>query len=208
QLDLEALPAAVADLLSGLATETPAVVMVDDLHDASPESVDALGAMLSRLAGPVLVLLYGRPELVRTAGVLTRIAAAEVTALPALRGADAARLLGSYLSGGRLPQPDEDRLLATAQGNPFYLAELVTLLLERGALTTGPARAGDGVSRGGAPSEPLGWTLAPGSLGGRLISRDLAAVLAARIDALPPDARSVLRDAPLVAAPVPAAPPV
>ena len=32
-----------------------------------------------------------------------------------------------------LPTPDTDRLLATAQGNPFYLAELVTLLLERGA---------------------------------------------------------------------------
>src|SRR5438067_6199572 len=189
QLDLEAIPAAVADLLTGLATETPVVVMVDDLQDANPESVDALGAMLSRLSGPVLVLLYGRPELVRTAGVLTRIADAEVTALPALRGADAARLLGSYLDGGRLPQADEDRLLATAQGNPFYLAELVTLLLERGALVAGPAG---------------GWRLAPGSLGGRLLSRDLAAVLAARIDALPPDARRVLRDASVVGDTVPA----
>jgi len=206
QLDLEAIPAAVADLLTGLATETPAVVMVDDLHDASPESIDALGAMLSRLAGPVLVLLYGRPELVRTAGVLTRIADAEVTALPALRGADAARLLGSYLTGGRLPQSDEDRLLATAQGNPFYLAELVTLLLERGALTACSARAApvpDGPARGGAAAEPPGWILAPGSLGGRLLSRDLAAVLAARIDALPPEARSVLRDAAVVGDTVP-----
>jgi len=193
RLDLEAIPTAVADLLTGLATETPVVVMVDDLHDANPESVDALGAMLSRLSGPILVLLYGRPELVRTAGVLTRIADAEVTALPALRGADAARLLGSYLTGGRLPQPDEDRLLATAQGNPFYLAELVTLLMERGALTAGPVRG-----------EQHGWSLAPGSLGGRLLSRDLAAVLAARIDALPPESRSVLRDAAVVGDTVPA----
>lgn len=189
RLDLEAIPTAVADLLTGLAVESPVVVMVDDLHDATPESVDALGATLSRLAGPVLVMLYGRPELVRTAGVLTRIADAEVTALPALRGADAARLLGSYLTGGRLPKPDEDRLLATAQGNPFYLAELVTLLRERGALVTGA---------------PSGWSLAPGSLGGRLLSRDLAAVLAARIDALPPDSRSVLRDAAVVGDTVPA----
>src|SRR5262249_51866843 len=147
------------------------------------------GAMLSRLAGPSLVLRYGRPEMVRTAGVLTRLADAEVTALPALRGADAARLLGSYLAGGRLPQPDEDRLLSTAQGNPFYLAELVTLLIERGALLSTP---------------PTGWSLAPGSLGGRLLSRDLAAVLAARIDALPPDSRSVLRDAAVVGDTVPA----
>src|SRR5204863_8224033 len=161
-------------------------------HDANPETVEALGATLSGLAGPVLVLLFGRPELVRTAGVLTRISDAEVTSLPALRGADAARLLGAYLGEGRLAKPDEDRLLATAQGNPFYLAELVTLLKERGALV--PAPDPDGVT----------WRLAPGSLGGRLLSRDLAAVLAARIDALPPNARSVLRAAAVVGETVPA----
>src|SRR5439155_17014886 len=113
---------------------------------------------------------------------------AEVHTLPPLRGADAARLLSAYLGGGRLPQPDEDRLLATAQGNPFYLAELVTLLLERGLLTGGRER---------------GWRLAPQSLSGRLLSRDLAAVLAARIDALPAEARAALRDAAVIGDTVP-----
>jgi class 3 adenylate cyclase/tetratricopeptide (TPR) repeat protein len=187
-----AMPTAVADLLSALAAETPLLIVVDDLHDATPDTIDALGVTLSRLTGPVLVLLLGRPELVRTAGVLTRVPDAEVHALPPLRGADAARLLTSYLSGGRLPQPDTDRLLATAQGNPFYLAELVTLLRERGALT--PA-----VGANAAGS----WRLVPNSLSSRLLSRDLAAVLAARIDALPADARSVLRDAAVVGDTVP-----
>ncbi|MEU4551643.1 adenylate/guanylate cyclase domain-containing protein [Micromonospora violae] len=197
--DAEVVPNAVADLLSGLASEAPLVIVVDDLHDATAETISALGLTLSRLTGPVLVLLLGRPELVRTAGALTRVADAEVHSLPPLRGADAARLLTSYLGGGKLPQADADRLLATAQGNPFYLAELVTLLIERGALTTESARAGAGVERPGSgereQSGSAGWRLVPGSLGSRLLSRDLAAVLAARIDALPPDARSVLRDA-------------
>ena len=92
----------------------------------------------------MLVLLLGRPELVRTAGALTRLADAEVHTLPPLRGADAARLLTSYLNGGKLPQPDTDRLLATAQGNPFYLAELVTLLMERGRADHGGPSRGDG----------------------------------------------------------------
>jgi class 3 adenylate cyclase/tetratricopeptide (TPR) repeat protein len=195
QAHAEAVPGAVADLLSLLAREAPLVVIVDDLHHATTEAVEALSVTLSRLTGPVLVLLLGRPEMVRTAGVLTRVADAEVLTLPPLRGADAARLLTAYLGGGRLAQADEDRLLATAQGNPFYLAELVTLLLERGALTAGSSDA-RGVRQ---------WRLAPGSLGGRLLSRDLAAVLAARIDALPPDARSVLRDAAVVGDTVPAA---
>ncbi|MEU1605388.1 adenylate/guanylate cyclase domain-containing protein [Micromonospora matsumotoense] len=186
--DAEAVPVAVAGLLSALAAEAPLVIVVDDLHDATGETIAALGATLSRLTGPVLVMLLGRPELVRTAGALTWIADAEVHALPPLRGADASRLLTSYLNGGKLPPADADRLLATAQGNAFYLAELVTLLRERGALTAGP----DG-----------GWRLVPGSLGSRLLSRDLAAVLAARIDALPPEARSALRDAAVVGDAVP-----
>ncbi|WBB93125.1 adenylate/guanylate cyclase domain-containing protein [Verrucosispora sp. WMMC514] len=186
--DVDAVPNAVADLLSALAEEAPLVVIVDDLHDATAETIGALEITLSRLAGPVLVLLLGRPELVRTAGTLARVSDAEVQPLPPLRGADAARLLTSYLGGGRLPQADADRLLATAQGNPFYLAELVTLLMERGALTAGARNT---------------WRLAPGSLGSRLLSRDLAAVLAARIDALPAEARSVLRDAAVVGDAVP-----
>jgi class 3 adenylate cyclase/tetratricopeptide (TPR) repeat protein len=191
--DAESIPVAVADLLNALAREAPLVVIVDDLHDATGETIDALGSTLSHLDGPVVVLLLGRPELVRTAGALTRLADAEVHTLPPLRGADAARLLTSYLNGGKLPQADADRLLATAQGNPFYLAELVTLLMERGALT--PAVGAHAAGK---------WQLADGSLGAsQLLSRDLAAVLAARIDALPAEPRSVLRDAAVVGDTVP-----
>ncbi len=187
--ETEAAPVAVAELLSALATEAPLVVIVDDLQNASPSTVDALGATLNRLVGPVLVVLLARPEIVRAAGALTRLPDAEVHAMPPLRGAEAARLLQAYLGDGRLSSTDTDRLLATAQGNPFYLAELVTLLLERGALTRSDAT----------------WQLSPQSLSGRLLSRDLAAVLAARIDALPAGSRAVLRDASVVGDSVPAA---
>ncbi|HEX6077166.1 MAG TPA: adenylate/guanylate cyclase domain-containing protein [Micromonosporaceae bacterium] len=187
-LEPAAVATAVAQMLSGLASESPLLVVVDDIHDATGEAVDALGTMLAALTGPALVVLIGRPELVRKTGNLTRLSEAEVHTLAPLRGADAARLLSAYLNGGKLPPGEENQLLATSQGNPFYLAELVTLLVERGMLTGGPD----------------GWRLAPGSLGGRLLSRDLAAVLAARIDALPPDTRAVLRDAAVVGDAVPA----
>ena len=180
-------PAAVAGLLTALAAEGPLLVVVDDVHNAARETVDALGDVASRLSGPVLVLLLGRPELVRTAGRLVGLPDAEPLPLPPLSGAATARLLRSYLSGGTLPQADENRLLATAQGNPYYLAELVSLLLEQGKLTGGAG----------------GWQLARGSLAGRLLSTDLAAVLAARIDALPLAARAVLRDASVVGERVP-----
>ena len=198
----ESAPAAVAELLSALAQDAPLVVIVDDLHDAIPATIDALGAMLNRLTGPVLVVLLGRPELVRAAGALTRLADAEVRPVPPLRGAEMSRLLTAYLRGGRLPAADQDRLLATAQGNPFYLAELVTLLIERGALR----QVGEPSTEAGPGTATVPrWDLREGSLSGRLLSRDLAAVLAARIDALPVPARAVLRDAAVVGDVVPAA---
>lgn len=184
--DGDAVPNAVAQLLTGLALESPLVVIIDDLHDATSEALHGIGATLERVSGQVLVLLLGRPELVRS-GAMSRLSDAEVHALSPLRGADAARLLTAFLNGGRLNPADENHLLATAQGNPFYLAELVTLLVERGALTR----------------DRDGWRLAPGSLSGRLLSRDLAAVLAARIDALPPAARALLRAAAVVGDTVP-----
>jgi class 3 adenylate cyclase/tetratricopeptide (TPR) repeat protein len=195
--EAEAAPTAVAELLSALASEAPLLIIVDDLHDASPPTVDALGATLNRLTGPVLLILLGRPELVRVAGALTRLADAEVHTLPPLRGAEASRLLSAYLGGGRLAAMDTDRLLATAHGNPFYLAELVTMLIERGALISPEPD----ISRG---REGALWRLAPQSMAGRLLSRDLAAVLAARIDALPPQSRAVLRDAAVIGDSVPA----
>jgi class 3 adenylate cyclase/tetratricopeptide (TPR) repeat protein len=180
-------PVAVAGLLTALAAEGPMLVVVDDVHNAAAETVEALGELTSRVAGPVLVLLLGRPELTRTAGRLVRLPDAELMPLPPLSGAASARLLRSYLGGGTLGSADETRLLGTAQGNPFYLAELVSLFIEQGKLTGSAA----------------GWQLAPGSLAGRLLSTDLAAVLAARIDALPPAARAALRDASVVGERVP-----
>ncbi len=179
QSEAYTIPEAVAELITHLATQRPLVLNIDDLHTASADGIDALGVALAKIAGPVLVLLYGRPELTRSSGVLTRISEAEVHPLPPLAGADAARLLSEFLGGGRLPKADEERLLGFAQGNPYYLAELVTLLLEQDLLT----HSGDR------------WRMAAGSLTGRVLSRDLAQVLGARIDALSPAARALLRAA-------------
>lgn len=176
------IPIAAARLLAGLGGDGPVLMIVDDLHAAAPETIDALGVLFNHLSGPIFMLLLGRPEVVRTTRVQARLPDAEPVQLAPLSGAAAGRLLHSYLGGGSLSDADENKLLATAQGNPFYLAELVSLLIEQGRLTGGGS----------------GWRLSTNSLSGRLLSSDLAAVLAARIDALPVNTRAVLRDAAVV----------
>ncbi|MGH8794459.1 MAG: adenylate/guanylate cyclase domain-containing protein, partial [Stackebrandtia sp.] len=178
----DAVPDVVADLFNLLARESPLVLIIDDLHAATTQALHVLSTAVAKLDGPILVVMFGRPDLVRTAGVLTHISEAEAYTLAPLRGDDAARLLSAFCDNGHVAPDDESRLLATAQGNPYYLAELVTLLTERGML----------VERDGL------WRLAPGSLTGRLLSTDLARVLTARIDALPAAARELLREASVV----------
>lgn len=185
----DAISAAAADLFNLLARESPLVLILDDLHAATAQALDFLGATVAALSGPILVIMFGRPSLVRTAGVLTRVSEAEAYTLTPLRGSDAARLLSAFCDNGRVDPEDESRLLATAQGNPYYLSELVTLLTEHGMLTEH-----NGV-----------WELAPGSLTGRLLSADLAKVLTARIDALPPESRQLLREASVIGDAIPAA---
>ncbi|MGH8882090.1 MAG: AAA family ATPase, partial [Stackebrandtia sp.] len=131
------IPSVVADLFKLLAAESPLVLIIDDLHAATSRALDLLGATVAALSGPILVIMFGRPSLVRTAGVLTRISEAEAYTITPLRGADAARLLSAFCDDGKVDPEDESRLLETAQGNPYYLAELVTLLTER---IVGPAK--------------------------------------------------------------------
>ena len=69
-------------------------------------------------------------------------------------------------------------LLGRAQGNPFFLSELLHLLVDRGVLR----RVGDG------------WRL-DGELPRGVLPAGVQAVLAARIDGLDATARSLLRDA-------------
>ncbi|WP_051462712.1 adenylate/guanylate cyclase domain-containing protein [Haloglycomyces albus] len=193
--EAQLVPITVANLLTAIAETGPMALILDDLHTATDEGLDALGTALSRIEGPVLTMIFGRPELTRMrpprtpghgrdAGPATRvspllahISEAEVYPLPPLNGSEAARLLTAFLDGGKLPKRDEEKLLGFAQGNPYYLAELITLLTEQDLLVAGDDE----------------WHLAVGSLTGKVLSRDLAQVLGARIDALGSAARSLLR---------------
>src|SRR6058998_2313505 len=102
----------------------------------------------------------------------------EVLPLAPLDDSAAERLLRAYLGGAQLDPVTRDVLLGRAQGNPFFLAELLHLLVDRGLLR----RVGEG------------WRLT-GDLPREVLPAGVQAVLAARIDTLDPLARALLRNA-------------
>ncbi len=116
--------------LTSKATDQPLVVFLEDCHWLDPLSADLLDLAARAIASlPVLLLLTTRPGSF-TAPRLRHTATLE---LDSLEEADGRRLLTARLSelyGPHITISDSllDRLLERAEGNPFYMEELVNFL--------------------------------------------------------------------------------
>ncbi len=130
----------VGQLFFRLAEEAPLVLAFEDLHWADPTSVQLLEQLLSLAEdAPVLLVLSLRPERDHSAWGLREHAAREFPHL--LREIDLGplgdadgELLGALVAPATLPAELERRVLEAADGNPFFLEELVRSLADVGAL--------------------------------------------------------------------------
>ena len=175
---------AVAALFTALAETGPLVLVTDDMHWATPVMLDGLLDVVDRTEGPVLLLGVGRPDMLELPAGRSPwwhgLPDVEVLPLLPLEQSASERLLRAYLGSptGEVDAPVRTALLTRAEGNPFFLAELLHLLVDRGALVRDGER----------------WVLA-GDLPDGLLPAGVRAVLAARIDGLDGQAKGVLRDA-------------
>ncbi|HWG92828.1 MAG TPA: adenylate/guanylate cyclase domain-containing protein, partial [Mycobacteriales bacterium] len=180
---------AVAALFAALAADGPLLLVVDDLHWATPVMLRGLLDVVGRLRGGVLVVGVGRPDMLETRVEpddrlwfedIPPTVSAELVPLLPLEETAAERLLRAYLgaAGEELDPRARVALLDRAQGNPFFLAELLHLLVDRGVLR----REGDRWALDEAHPDDL-------------LPAGVQAVLAARIDGLGGQAKGVLRDA-------------
>ncbi|MDX6198873.1 MAG: hypothetical protein QOJ79_2024 [Actinomycetota bacterium] len=176
---------AIAALWTALAAEGPLVLLLDDLHWATPLMLEGLQDVADRTNGPVLLLGLGRPDMLGIAGDgwWERLAGAELLPVLPLEETAAERLLKAYLgsTAGEIDEAVRTALLSRAQGNPFFLAELLHLLVDRGALVRESDR----------------WVLGT-DVPEDLLPAGVQSVLAARIDGLDGAAKGVLRDASVI----------
>jgi ABC-type oligopeptide transport system substrate-binding subunit len=131
----------VETLLERLAADGPVTVLIDDLHWADATSVQLVERLLSvgeRAA--VLLVVMQRDDRDHPSWAVRELAAREVphllteVSLTPLQGDAQHVLLESMVGSGVLPPELETRVLAAAEGNPFYLEELVRSLMDLGAL--------------------------------------------------------------------------
>ena len=160
--------------LEQIAQAGPTVLVVEDLHWADDALVAFLSHFAEHTAGlPLLLVATARPELEeRHPAWLSRTRRSTVLSLAALPNPAMASLVAGSLPGA------SPELLATilerASGSPLYAEQLAAMLRDRL------------------------MPIAGGALHMDAIPASIAALLAARIDALPHEAKAVLLDASVV----------
>jgi class 3 adenylate cyclase/DNA-binding SARP family transcriptional activator len=129
----ERLHAAWIELLEGLTAERPAVILIEDLHWGEEPLLDLLDRLVRDVRAPVLFLATARPELlaVRPGWGGARRAASTLELEP-LSLESAERLLCELLAAD-LP-PHLRNIGAHAEGNPFFVEEVVGALIDQGVL--------------------------------------------------------------------------
>ena len=148
------------------------------MHWASAALLDLLEHLADALAETrVLVVCTARPEFLdlRPAWGAGRLNATTLTLAP-LSKDESAQLVSSLLGEGHVPENLRTPILASAEGNPFFVEEMLQMLIEEGAFER----------------QNGGW-VATGKLAEVRIPDSVHGVIAARIDLLDASARDALR---------------
>ncbi|HEV8654228.1 MAG TPA: adenylate/guanylate cyclase domain-containing protein [Candidatus Limnocylindria bacterium] len=161
----------------------PLALVCDDVHWADSASVELLADLMA-LANelPLLVLVACRPEqdaagwrLVTMARDLFADVLAEIRLQP-LSAEESRALIGNLLDVTSLPAHVRTFILQRAEGNPFFVEEIIRMLIDRGALA--PSAAGWAATKGIEAVE---------------IPDTIQGLLLARIDRLADEPKRVLR---------------
>lgn len=158
------------------------VWVIEDLHWAGDQLLEMLERIIARAAGPLLVIGTARPDLVEShPGFGGGSENFSTLSLRPLSAKHSEELLEALLAVTDVPGSISTEILRKAEGNPFFLEEIVRRLIEEGALV----------------QEGAGWRSTSKSLATPLPD-SLLALLSARIDSIPQREKRVLQEAAVI----------
>ena len=173
----------IAQYFELLAQAQPTVAIFEDLHWTDPTSLEALERLLSVTdRAPLMLLLVSRLERELPSWQIKQKIETDFAhryteiILKPLSGSEQDRLVDNLLALADLPAQIRKLILDRAEGNPFYLEEIVRSLIDQGAIL----------------HDEQGWRLAR-NIQDISIPDTLQGVLLARIDRLQEDVRRTLQ---------------
>src|SRR5437763_504104 len=174
---------AVRKLFEALGRREPLVVVFDDIHWAEPTLLDLIEHVADLSRGvPILLLCIARPELLegRSSWGGGKMNASSILLEP-LASEESTVLMANLLGGTALPPAIGTRISEAAEGNPLFVEEMVSKLIDDGLL-----RHKDG-----------SWEVSA-DLASVSVPPTIQALLASRIDRLDADERAVIQAASVV----------
>lgn len=161
----------------------PAVFLLEDLHWADDDSLDALALLMQAArALPLLWVGAARPGLFERRPGWGHSWAARVDLAPLSPDESRALVAEILRKVPAIPAALSDLVLARAEGNPFYVEELIKMLIDARVIATGGAE----------------WRVDTAQLAEARIPQTLTGVLQARLDRLAPAERKALQAASVV----------
>ena len=162
--------ASLRTLLYSLGARRPLAIFVDDVHWAAEGTLGFIEDLANGASGvPLLVLCGARPDLRRDWRVER-----ETALLLEPLGAGSCDAMFGQLSGGALGEEVRRRLAGAADGNPLFIEETVRMLVDEGTIRR----------------TEEGWLL-EADVETLQTPQSIRAILAARLDSLPPAERLV-----------------
>jgi ABC-type oligopeptide transport system substrate-binding subunit/class 3 adenylate cyclase len=181
---VELATAHLADYLRTIASE-PTVILFEDIHCADDSSLDLLDYLVGAVPDTrLLVVCLARPPLFerRPSWGEGRETHTQINLKPLSRRASRI-LVGEILQkAGGVPHQLRDLIVEGAEGNPFYVEELIKMLIEDGVIVVGEDH----------------WRVELERLATVHVPPTLTGVLQARLDSLPPEEKMLLQRAAVV----------
>ena len=170
--------------MRGTASE-PTVIFLEDIHWADDSSLDLLDHLVTAIPDArLLVVCLARPPLFerRPNWGGSREVHTRLDLKPLSRRASRA-LVGEILQKvDQVPDGLRDLVVGGAEGNPYYVEELIKMLIEDGVIVRGDKR----------------WHVEPDRLADVHVPPTLTGVLQARLDSLPREEKKLLQRASVV----------
>jgi class 3 adenylate cyclase/tetratricopeptide (TPR) repeat protein len=170
---------------AAVARDGPAALFFEDIHWSDDGSLDLIEHLIRECrASPLLIVCLARRSLFERRAAWGEGQAAHVRVdLRALSPSDSRQLLTEILrKAPEVPATLQDLIVNRADGNPFYIEELIKVLIDDGVLVAG-AEA---------------WSVDLDRLAGVRVPPTLIGVLQARLDGLPAREREALQRASVV----------
>jgi class 3 adenylate cyclase/tetratricopeptide (TPR) repeat protein len=167
--------------LAALTLRSPVALVIEDLHWADERMVAMLELLSARSTGRLLLLATARPEFVESHRDFAASEDLTVVSLRPLTDAQSDKLVSELLGESDALTSLIADVRQKADGNPFFLEEILQRLIDEGALVRDSGR----------------WRATEHAAQVRLPDT-IHALLAARIDALPASDKAVIQQAAVV----------